>query len=115
MGLGIAITLVIIGCLIGAFGAIYLKKGAKTFSLNISKLIKNYYIMLGVFLYGVSTIIYISALRLGNLSVLYPIVSTTYIFVSILSIKMLGEKMNTYRWIGVGAIILGVSLIGIAG
>ncbi len=108
-----AIGLVILGCFIGAFGAVYLKKGAADFSFNPLKLIKNYQLIAGGMLYGIATVLYMMALRKGNLSVLYPIVSTTYIFVSILSVKMLGEKMNRWRVMGIAAIILGVSLIGL--
>jgi drug/metabolite transporter (DMT)-like permease len=111
----VAIGLVVIGSLIGAFGAVYLKKGAKKFSLNLFKLMKNYYVLGGVFLYAVSTVFYMLGLRMEELSVLYPIVSMTYIFVSMLSVRMLNEKMNRWRWLGIVSIIIGVSLIGFGG
>src|SRR3989344_9299657 len=96
-----AMVLVIIASFVGALGPIYFKKGSKDFGLNISKLMKNYNLMIGVFLYGIATIIFIPALKGGELSVLYPLVSLTYIWVSLLSIKLLGEKMNRLKWIGI--------------
>ena len=67
----------------------------------------------GVALYGVGTVLFIPALRGGDLSVLYPFVSLNYIWVSLLSVRFLGEKMNRLKWLGVALIILGVSFIGI--
>jgi len=57
--------------------------------------------------------IFIPALRGGDLSVLYPFVSLSYIWVMLLSIKMLGEKMTKLKWLGILLIISGVSLIGL--
>ncbi|MBN2111593.1 EamA family transporter [Candidatus Woesearchaeota archaeon] len=108
-----AIGLVILASVVGALGPIYLKKGAKNFRLNFKALATNYALMLGVLFYGSSTIIFIPALRGGELSVLYPFVSLSYVWVSLLSTKMLKEKMNKFKWLGVLIIIIGVSLIGL--
>jgi len=108
-----SIGMVIVACAIGAFGPIYLKKASKDMSFNVLKLIKNKNLIIGVALYGASTIIFIPALKGGELSVLYPFVATTYIWVSLLSTKMLNEKMNIYKWIGIFVIIVGVIFIGL--
>ncbi len=115
-----AIGLVILGTIVGAFGPILFKKGSRTFSLDPRKilrnpmmLLRNYYVIGGCALYAVSSFIFIPALRGGELSVLYPIVSLSYVWVAILSIRFLGEKMNRTKVAGIALIILGVSLIGI--
>jgi drug/metabolite transporter (DMT)-like permease len=108
-----AVGLVLLATLTGAFGPILLKKGSKAFSFNPLKLIKNYYIVGGTFLYLFGTITFILALRGGDLSILYPLVSVTYIWVAFLSIKFLKEKMNKYKWTGILLIILGVAFIGL--
>jgi len=56
---------------------------------------------------------FIPALKGGDLSILYPFVSVTYVWVALLSVRFLGEKMNKFKWIGIAMIILGVSFIGI--
>ena len=76
-------------------------------------LIHNYNVLIGAFLYGIGTILFIPALKHGELSVLYPFVSTSYIWVSILSMSFLGEKMNREKWLGIALIIVGVTLIGL--
>lgn len=108
-----AIGLVVLGCLIGGFGPIFLKKSSKIFSLNPFKMIRNKNLIIGLALYAISTIIFIPALKGGELSVLYPIVSTAYVFVSFYSMWLLKEKMNKLKWFGIFFIILGVTFIGL--
>jgi len=109
-----AVGLVILGTLVGAFGPIFLKRGSANFSIHPLKLLRNKNIVFGCFLYALSSFIFIPALRGGELSVLYPIVSVSYIWVSLLSMKYLNEKMNKEKWLGILLIILGISLIGLA-
>ena len=108
-----AIGLVILATLVGSFGPILLKKASAKSLSKIKSLMTNYHLFGGVSLYAVGTILFIPALKGGDLSILYPFVALTYIWVSLLSVKFLGEKMNSIKWIGVALIIVGVSLIGI--
>jgi uncharacterized membrane protein len=108
-----AIGLVISATIVGAFGPILLKKASEKKLSKIKSLIKNYHLFGGVVLYAIGTIMFIPALKGGDLSILYPFVSLTYIWVSLLSIRFLGEKMNKYKWLGIIFIILGVTFIGI--
>ena len=108
-----SIILVILASLVGAFGPILLKKASAKRLSNISSLIINYHLFGGVALYGIGTILFIPALKGGDLSVLYPFVALSYVWVSFLSVKFLGEKMNKIKWIGIALIIIGVTLIGI--
>ena len=108
-----AIALVIFATLVGAFGPILLKKASAKRLSSLSSLATNYHLFLGVALYAVGTLLFIPALKGGELSVLYPFVSLSYIWVSFLSIKFLGEKMNKFKWLGIALIIVGVTFIGV--
>ncbi len=108
-----AIGLVFLGIAVGAFAPILLKKGSSKLNRNIFEQIKNINLIGGILLYILSSIIFIPALRGGELSVLYPLVSINYVFVSFLSMKFLNEKMNKFKWLGIVFVILGVSLIGL--
>jgi uncharacterized membrane protein len=108
-----AIALVISATLIGAFGPILLKKASAKKLSKISSLATNYHLFGGVSLYAIGTLLFIPALKGGDLSVLYPLVSVNYIWVSLLSVKFLGEKMNKLKWIGIALIIIGVTFIGL--
>ena len=68
--------------------------------------------MLGLSCYGLSTGLLVLALRYGELSVLYPIIALTYVWVSILSVSLLGETMNLYKIAGLVVIVLGVTVLG---
>ncbi len=107
-----AIGLVLLASFIGSFGPIYLKKASGEFTFNILKLIKNKELIFGVIFYGLGTVLFWPALRGGELSVLYPIVSTVYIWVTLWSVTLLKEKMSSKKWIGLVFIILGVVFIG---
>ena len=108
-----AIGLVVLAAFLGSLGPIYLKKSAKDFSLNLKKQITNYNLIIGLVFYAIGTVLFIPALRGGELSVLYPLVATTYVWVSLLSVKFLKEKMNKYKWLGIAIIIIGVTFIGL--
>ncbi len=113
MNLLLASIIVIIGNFIAAFGSLFLKKGSKEFSLNPFKLIKNYQIISGIMFYAIAAIMFIIALKNNPLSILYPLVSTQYIWVAFFSVKFLGERMNSMKWMGIISIILGIVCIGI--
>lgn len=88
------------------------KKGSAALAFNIPSIAANYYIIGGILLYVVGGTLLIISFRGGEVSVLYPIIATSYIWVSFLSIIFLGEIMNLYKWIGVAAIIAGIISIG---
>ena len=100
-----AMGVVSLACLIGSFGPIMLKK-AHTKSFKPRDIIKNHYLLSGLLFYALGTILFIPALKGGELSVLYPLVASTYIWVSIWSIKLLKEKMNKQKWMGVLLVII---------
>lgn len=109
-----AIILVLIATFIGAFGALLLKISSKKLSLNFKGIFKNYKFLLGILLYGISALFFLGALRFGKLTMVYPFVSVGYIWIILLSMYFLKERMNFYRWLGIFLIILGVSFIGLS-
>ena len=108
-----AVATVLLAAFMGSFGSLQFKKGANKLELNLKSLMKNYDLMLGVVIYGLSTVFYVIGIKGGELTVLFPLVSTGYIWVCFLSIKYLGERMNTMKWLGISCIVLGVVLIGL--
>lgn len=107
-----AMVLVLIASFIGSLGAILLKKGSGKDLSSINELLTNYNLIEGVLLYGLSGIFFVPALKGGELSVLYPLVSTGYIWTCLLSIKFLDERMNRYKWFAIFSIVVGITLIG---
>lgn len=72
----------------------------------------NLFVLSGLFLYSVGTLVFIVALKEGELSVLYPLISLSFIWVAIISYFYLGESLSLLRVSGMFFIIGGVSLIG---
>ncbi|MFC2134814.1 EamA family transporter [Bacteroidota bacterium] len=108
----IVLSIVVFATFIGAFGSLYLKKGSADLHRHFWKnLHNNHKLILGIFLFGVSSIFYVWALKFAELSLVYPVTSLSYVWISFMSIKFLGEKMNNYKWLGIIFIIVGVFLI----
>jgi drug/metabolite transporter (DMT)-like permease len=53
-----------------------------------------------------------SALKLGDVATVAPIISSSPLFVALLSAVLLGERLRRLQLLGVGLIVLGVVLIG---
>jgi len=95
-----------------SLGQLFLKKGVDNFVFTLLGILRNSNFLIGLTLYAFGALLLIIALRGGELSVLYPIVATGYVWVSIMSIHYIGENMNIFKWTGLLFIIFGVSLIG---
>jgi multidrug transporter EmrE-like cation transporter len=112
------LLLIFVSIIFSSVGALFLKKGSHHFHVHFSisgiiNIFRNYPLIIGIFLYGLATIFFIFALRLGELSVVYPLSSLTYVLISLLSVYFLKEKMNSFKWAGICFIILGVILVNL--
>ena len=79
---------------------------------HLPLLLSNLPLIAGFVLYGLNTFLLVTALRQGHLSVLYPIIALTYVWVTILSPMFFPDHLNPFKVGGVALIVLGVSLIG---
>jgi uncharacterized membrane protein len=107
----------VFGCtILGAFAQILFKLGLNSLGhFSLIGVATNFRILAGLGLYGTSTLLLILALRDGELSLLYPVISLTYAWVTLLSLIWLGETMNPYKAIGILIIVFGVGLMGRGG
>ena len=106
-----AIAVVLSAAVLGAIGQLNFKLGSDSMKFKIYEIIKNKYLIIGVLLYGISTVMFIVSLKGGELSVLYPLIATSYIWATILAKKVLNENINIYKSSGVLLIIVGVASI----
>jgi drug/metabolite transporter (DMT)-like permease len=67
--------------------------------------------LLGVLLYGTSTLLWFYALARADLSYLYPMIGLGLIFTTIVAATWLGETVSLVRWAGVVLIASGVVLV----
>ncbi len=102
---------------LAAFGQIILKIGmTKNGELNLGlipliKAFANPYILLGLFLYGISLILWLVVLSKEQLSFVYPMVAFSYVVVTVLAKFILHEEIPMFRWIGLFLIISGIVCI----
>ena len=105
-----AVFLVLFATLLTSTGQLFYKMGLER--LSLASVMDNYLLLLGLFLYIIAMFLILIALKYGELSVLYPVIAMSYVWVALLSIFFLGEPMGFLKWSGVSAIIVGIALIG---
>ena len=96
--------------LLGSIGQIFLKLGSNKPLPSMFN-----YLLAFAALYGVAVLINLWVYRAGGkVSVLYPIISLSYIFCAFLAWKVLGEPFNIYTMIGICTIMIGIVIIGVS-
>jgi uncharacterized membrane protein len=110
-----SILLVFACTVLGAAAQILMKLGMAHFRLDAVALLTNYQLIAGYVLYGINTLMLVLALREGELSMLYPIIALTYVWVTLLSYLLLAEPPNIYKNIGIATIVIGVAVLGRGG
>jgi len=108
-----SIALVALCTVFGAIAQILIKHGANGLASGSPlAMITNLPLVAGYSLYGVSTVLLVLALRDGELSILYPVISLTYVWVTMLSLLFFKERMNAWKFLGIAVVVVGVALIG---
>ena len=107
--LGISIT--ILSTFFGAGGALLFRLVSRE-KPSFWRLFLSIKLYLGFFCYAFAALLFVFSLRFGDLSLLYPFAALSYVWVSFFSIFFLQEKMNSYKWLGIFCILLGVFFLG---
>jgi multidrug transporter EmrE-like cation transporter len=106
-------VLLVFSCtILGAAAQILIKLGMTHFQPTLQALLTNVPLIGGYVLYGINTLMLVLALRDGELSMLYPIIALTYVWVTLLSYGLLGEKPNFFKNVGIATIVIGVGVLG---
>jgi len=115
-------TLLIPTILIAASAQIFFKKGVLAlgtldfsllgfFSL-IPKVIQNAWLISGMFLFGISFLLYLFVLSKIQLNIIYPVVvGSGIILVTLASWSIFKEHLSMTQFIGISIIIFGIFLI----
>ena len=99
-----SILLVLLASVIGSFGAVFLKLGAEPLKNGLRYLF-NWKLLVGVLLYLGSSVPYVLGIKHGELSVLYPMVSASYVCALFWSRLFFNEPITKAK-IGALAMIL---------
>ena len=68
-------------------------------------------VALGLFIYGLGTLLWIYAVSQRSISFLYPLTALNYVIVTLGGWYLFEENIRTERWIGIGIVVLGVGLL----
>jgi len=105
---------IFLACLCTIFtssGQYFLKIGTTYFDDEIKNFL-NIYLLLGLFLYIIGGILLILALGKADLSIVYPLISLSFVWVFLISFFILNEDISLVNWFGLITIISGVVMVG---
>jgi uncharacterized membrane protein len=105
------IVLVLVVSFLAAAGQFLFKLGAASVSSILWSWLLNWRLIAGLSCDAVGFVLLVIALKHGSLSLLYPILAISYVWVALLSVRFLGEPFSAAQWIGMGLIIGGIALI----
>jgi len=110
-----SLLLIVIFTLLSAAGQVLMKFGTNYLKLHpsLAGVLTDFPLIGGFVVYGVGAALMVVALRHGELSVLYPLISLSYVWVAILSVVVFGEIMNPYKIAGICVIMTGVGVLGL--
>ncbi len=111
------IGLVVICTALGAAGQILIKMGAdRLVRPTLWSTFLGFFtippLFAGYSLYALMTVLFIFALKDGELSILYPIISLTYVWVAGLSYWFFHDTLNWAKLAGIVIIVTGVAVLG---
>src|SRR5262249_38269686 len=108
-----SIFLVFLAAVFGLFGALFLKLGAAKLKTRGLRNLFNMQLILGVGFFLGSSIPFLIGLKHGQLSVLYPMVSVSYICSIFWSKIFLSERITAGKVGALALIVAGIVCIGI--
>jgi multidrug transporter EmrE-like cation transporter len=84
------------------------------FSL-VGLILRSPLVMGGLVFYALGAIAWIAVLRRMDLGYAYPFLALNFVLIALVSQWALGETMPPIRWLGIGAICVGIVLIANSG
>ena len=106
------IVLNLIAAVVGALGQYLYKMGGNR--LGQVPFIKNWPLYIGMMFFCVVMVLFVWAFKMGGrLSVVYPVYATTFVWGTIMAIYFDREPYSLMQLVGVGIVILGVSLVAV--
>ncbi len=109
----ISVVSYLVAAFLGAVGQYLYKGGAAQVQLSkLVSLFTNVRIILGILCYiGVMFLFIFGLKKGGQLTVLYPIYATTFIWAALIGVLVLGESVTLFKILGTVLIIAGVVFV----
>ncbi|MDQ3956850.1 MAG: EamA family transporter [Actinomycetota bacterium] len=95
---------------VGRIGSAQVSEAGET----IGRALREPRLWTGLILFGISSVFWLVVLSRVPLSVAYPFVGISYIFVVGFARFVLHENVPASRWVGVAVVALGIAIIGLS-
>jgi multidrug transporter EmrE-like cation transporter len=96
---------------IGAVAGVLLKGGAIRIERSVKSIVTNWRLAAGIFMYLLSSLFFVRGIKVGELSILYPMVAVGYVFSLPMSRIFFNEPLTKAKFFAVGLILCGVALL----
>ena len=107
-----AIILLLCTVILNSVGQLFFKATRTAHpDASLLSLFSYYETWVGLFLYGLAALCWLWVLSRAQLSFAYPVLALSFPIVVGLSAFFFSEAISPMRWVGVAAIVVGVSLI----
>ena len=106
---------VLIASFLGSFGGVFLKAAADRLQFNLMSLVLNWRLAAGVVVFISSSLLYLKGIKAGELTILYPMVSLSYVWTLIWSKLFFGEPFTRTKFYGILLILLGIVFLAFGG
>jgi drug/metabolite transporter (DMT)-like permease len=70
-------------------------------------------ILLGIFIYGIATVLWLYVLSKLPISVAYPLQSCAFVMALLIAFFFFKESIPPNRWIGTGIILAGITILSL--
>ncbi|MEM2828380.1 MAG: EamA family transporter [Candidatus Nezhaarchaeales archaeon] len=107
----------LVSVLLGALGQILWKQGLRVMEFDpslflslsgLTKILVNGWIPAGIVCYFLSMVLWLKALKLGELSYVYPLISLNFVILTLAGYVIFSEEVTLTRILGIALIILGI-------
>ncbi len=110
LGVLLSICMAVVGQLLLKSGVMH-SATSQSLLINYLGILTNPWVIIGGLLYLASSFLWLLLLQRCHLSYIYPMISLGYVLVVIASCFLFHEQVVLIRWIGVGIICIGVTLV----
>lgn len=120
MSTGRSVLLIVISVILSAAGQTFLKLGLDKLTTEDKSTVMGFVIAAftslqvwaGLFLFGLSVIVWMRVLSDADLSWGYPLLGLSYVFVALSGWLIFGERLSAGRITGIALVIVGAVLVG---
>lgn len=103
------VLIIIFVTLLAAIAQILIKSSLNNF--EFTNIFGNYSFLTGIFLYFVATISFLFLLKQNEISVIFPLLTLSYVWITVFSIFILKEELSYGRLFGTFFIIFGAAFL----